>query len=65
MINRDILSEEIKKVPDKFLDELYDFVLFLRFKKKKEDDSIITHFASEDALKEWNSTEEDLAWKHL
>ncbi len=65
MITRDILSEEIKKVPDKFLDELYDFILFLRYKKQKEDDSVLTHLASEMALEEWNSTEEDKAWKHL
>jgi hypothetical protein len=65
MINRDVLSEEIKKVPDNFLDELYDFVLFLRHKVQKEEDSIVTHLASEKALQEWNSTEEDKAWKHL
>ena len=65
MITRDILSEEIKKVPEKFLDELYDFIQFLRYKKQTEDDSIVTHIASEETLKEWNSTEEDKAWKHL
>lgn len=65
MITRDQLAEEIKRVPEKFLDELYDFVLFLKQKKVKEDDSVITHLASEQALQEWNSTEEDNAWKHL
>ncbi|MFZ2907151.1 MAG: hypothetical protein WAZ98_13180 [Cyclobacteriaceae bacterium] len=69
MITRDQLAEEIKRVPEKFLDELYDFVLFLKQKKVKvkvkEDDSVITHLASEQALQEWNSTEEDKAWKHL
>lgn len=65
MITHDILAEEIKKVPVKFLDELYDFILFLRQRKQRDEDSLMTHIASEQALHEWNSTEEDNAWKHL
>lgn len=65
MISREDLKNEVNKVPDKFLQELYDFILFLKYRKQQEDDSVMTHIASEDALKEWNSTEEDLAWKHL
>lgn len=59
------MKDEINKVPDNFLQELYDFILFLKYRKRQEDDSVKTHIASEDALKDWNSTEEDQAWKHL
>ena len=65
MITRDLLTEEIKHIPERFLEELYDFVLFLKQKKEKEEDTISTHIASEQALQDWNSTEEDQAWKHL
>lgn len=65
MITRDTLLEEIKQVPDKFLTELHDFILFLKYKKQKGDDSIITHLLSEEALQDWDTKEEDAAWKHL
>ncbi|WKZ58720.1 MAG: hypothetical protein QY309_12670 [Cyclobacteriaceae bacterium] len=65
MITREQVKDEINKVPDTFLQELYDFILFLKYRKRQEDDSVKTHIASESALKDWNSTEEDQAWKHL
>ena len=65
MITRDLVTEEMKNIPERFLDELYDFVLFLKHKKEREDDATLTHIASEQALRDWNSTEEDNAWKHL
>ncbi|HRJ31483.1 MAG TPA: hypothetical protein PLV21_04520 [Cyclobacteriaceae bacterium] len=65
MITRDEVKDEINKVPDKFLQELYDFILYLKYRKYQQEDSVMTHVASEDALKDWNSTEEEQAWKNL
>jgi len=58
------INHEIEQLPQEFLKEVYDFVLFL--KQKKSVEKIETHFASETVLaKEWNTPEEDEAWKDL
>jgi hypothetical protein len=62
MSTREALSEEIKKIPEGLLKELYDYLQFLKLKADKLD----THLASEDVLsRDWNSPEEDEAWKNL
>ncbi|MBX2962205.1 MAG: hypothetical protein KF687_06810 [Cyclobacteriaceae bacterium] len=65
MITRDEVKDEINKMPESFLQELYDFILFLKYRKYQQEDNVMTHIASEETLKEWNSTEEDQAWKNL
>lgn len=62
MSTREALSEEIKKIPEDLLKELYEYLQFLKLKAEKLD----THLASEDVLsRDWNSPEEDEAWKNL
>jgi hypothetical protein len=64
MSTREALSEEIKTTPERLLDELYDYLLFL--KSKKQEDKLATHLASEKSLsRDWDSPEEDEAWKNL
>jgi hypothetical protein len=67
MSTREILSEEIKKTPENILKELYDFLLFLKYKKQTgTKDEVKTHVASEKVLsREWDTPEEDEAWKNL
>jgi hypothetical protein len=67
MSTREILSEEIKKTPENILKELYDFLLFLKYKKQTAtEDEVKTHVASEKVLsREWDTPEEDEAWKNL
>lgn len=65
MVTREDVKNEINQVPDGFLQELYDFILFLKYRKRQHEDALLTHIASEQALSEWNSTEEDQAWKDL
>lgn len=64
MSTREVLSEEIKNTPEGLLKELYDYLLFLR--QKRLSDKILTHIVSEKSLsRDWDSPEEDEAWKNL
>ncbi|MBU7012510.1 MAG: DUF2281 domain-containing protein [Theionarchaea archaeon] len=63
MNKRELLLNEIQHVPEPFLDELLDFVQFLRVKTIKRMDTAI---ASESSLtKDWLRPEEDKAWQDL
>jgi hypothetical protein len=63
MNKRDLLLSEIQHVPEPFLNELLDFVLFLKAKTAKKMDTAI---ASESSLaRDWLKPEEDEAWHNL
>ena len=56
--------QEIEQAPDALLDEILDFVRYL--KSKKMNDKIETLLASESSLKkDWLRPEEDIAWQNL
>jgi hypothetical protein len=64
MSKKELLIKEIDQVPEPFLDEVLDFVQFLKTKfiKEKLDSTV----ASESSLKkDWLRPEEDVAWKNL
>ncbi len=62
---KEALAEEIKSSPANLLKEIYDYLLFLKSRKTGED-NIKTHLASEKVLsRDWDSPEEDEAWKNL
>ncbi|MBM4350736.1 MAG: DUF2281 domain-containing protein [Deltaproteobacteria bacterium] len=64
MGTRELLIKEIDQVPEPFLDEVLDFVQFLKVKMIKEKVDITV--ASESSLKkDWLRSEEDVAWKNL
>ncbi|MFQ5687872.1 MAG: DUF2281 domain-containing protein [Candidatus Scalindua sp.] len=64
MGKKELLLSEIEQVPEPFLDELLDFVHFL--KTKKNNDRMDTAVASESSLKkDWLKPEEDEAWQDL
>ncbi|MGR3302630.1 MAG: DUF2281 domain-containing protein [Candidatus Scalindua sp.] len=64
MSKKEILLSEIEQVPEPFLDELLDFVHFL--KTKKINDCMDIAVASESSLKkDWLKPEEDEAWQDL
>ena len=67
MSTREALSEEIKNIPEAILSELYDYLLFLKYKKtEKKKDNLPIQTASEKVLsRDWNTLEEDEAWKNL
>ena len=64
MSKKELLFNEIEQVPEPFLDEILDFIQFLKTKIIKE--RINTAIASESSLKkDWLKIEEDEAWKDL
>ena len=59
-----MLHKEIDALPDKFADEVLEFVNFLKGKHLKE--QMETTLLSESSLrKDWLSPEEDEAWQNL
>ncbi len=66
MSTKEALTEEIKNAPEGLLQEIYDYLLFLKSKKGNAEDKVLTHLASEKVLsQDWDSPEEDEAWKNL
>jgi len=63
MNKRELLLNEIQHVPEPFLDELLDFVQFLRVKTIKQMDTAIASGSS--LTKDWLEPEEDEAWQDL
>ncbi len=64
MGKKDLLMDEIGQVPEPFLDEVLDFVRFIKMKIVKEKSDIT--IASESSLnKDWLRPEEDEAWQNL
>jgi hypothetical protein len=60
----EIIKNEVEKFPEPFLDEVLDFVHFL--KNKMISDKLATAFASESSLKkDWLRPKEDEAWQNL
>ncbi len=64
MSKKELILSEIEQIPEPFLDEVLDFVQFLKTKTLKEKLSIA--IASESCLKkDWLRPEEDEAWQSL
>ena len=64
MSKKELLLSEIEQVPEPLLDEVLDFVHFLKAKIIKE--GLDTAIASESSLKkDWLMPEEDEAWQSL
>ena len=64
MSKKELLLSEIEQVPEPLLDEVLDFVHFLKTKTIKE--RLDTAIASESSLKkDWLMPEEDEAWQDL
>ncbi|MBI4688126.1 MAG: DUF2281 domain-containing protein [Nitrospirae bacterium] len=64
MNKKELLLSEIEQVQESFLDEVLDFVHFLKTKITKE--RLDTAIASESSLKkDWLKPEEDDAWQSL
>ena len=60
MSKKELLMSEIEQVPEPFLDEVLDFVHFLKTKITKE--GVANAIASESSLKkDWLKSEEDEA----
>lgn len=63
-MNRKQLIEEIEQIPEPLLDEIHDFVSFLKARIREE--RMDTAPASESPLKkDWLCAEEEVAWRIL
>ncbi|QSQ07725.1 hypothetical protein H0A61_00041 [Koleobacter methoxysyntrophicus] len=64
MTYREIILKEIEEVPADKLEEVIDFIRYLKIKTLKEKRDVT--IASESSLKkDWLSPEEDEVWKDL
>lgn len=64
MTKKELVINEIEQVPEPLLDEVLDFVQFLKTKSAKE--RLQCAIASESALKkDWLLPEEEEAWRDL
>nr|MDO8080129.1 DUF2281 domain-containing protein [Candidatus Freyarchaeota archaeon] len=64
MDSREIILKEIEQMPDTLLEEILDFIKFLKMKAVQE--KIETAIQSESSLKkDWLLPEEDEAWGDL
>jgi hypothetical protein len=64
MNRKQLIAKEIAQVPEPLLEEVLDFVRFL--KSKCAEEKLDTSLLSESSLKkDWLSPEEDKAWQHL
>ena len=64
MNRRQLIAKEISQVPEPMLEEVLDFVRFLKSKCAQE--KLETSLLSESSLKkDWLSLEEEKAWQHL
>ncbi len=61
---KELILHEMEQVPESFLDEILDFIHFLKAKAMKE--KLEAAIASESSLKkDWLREEEDRAWQDL
>ncbi len=59
---KELILAQLETVPEDDLDELLQFIAFLKFRKEQTE----THLASQATLaKDWLNPEEDEAWQHL
>jgi hypothetical protein len=64
MKTKELIQKEIEVFPEPYLEEILDFIHFLKVKASKN--RMETAILSESVLaKEWMSPEEDEAWKNL
>ena len=63
---KQVLIREIEALPPQIIEEVYNFVSFLKIRKTQGSDTGSTLFASESALAaDWRLPEEDAAWADL
>ncbi len=64
MNKRELIAKEIEQAPEPLLEEVLDFVRFLKSKRVQE--KLEPSFLSESSLKkDWLRPEEDEAWENL
>ena len=64
MTTKEILINEIQGIPEPLLEELLDFINFLKSKSVREKFTV-TLMSETSLAKDWLSPQEDAAWQNL
>jgi hypothetical protein len=59
------LLKEIEETPDSTLQEVLDFLLFIKSKQLRQEQLEISLLSEPTLAEEWLTPEEDEAWQHL
>lgn len=59
------LLKEIQETPDSTLQEVLDFLLFIKSKQLRQEQLEISLLSEPTLAEEWLTPEEDEAWQHL
>ena len=64
--NKEKVQQYLERLPDKYLNEVIEYLRFLEFKSKAKSSDKSSMLLSENSLaKDWLTSEEEEAWKHL
>lgn len=64
--NKKKIQDYLEQLPDRYLNEILEYLHFLEFKNRNENADVSSTLLSENSLaKEWLTPEEDKAWEHL
>jgi hypothetical protein len=64
--NKKEVEQYLERLPDKYLNEVIEYLRFLEFKSKNKTEDRSFMFLSEESLaKDWLTPEEEEAWKDL
>ncbi len=62
---RQIVKREIDNLPENCLEEVFDFIRFLKEKSRLASSAELLNASESSLMKDWLKKEEDEAWKHL
>ena len=65
MTTKEMIVKEIETLPQNLLEEVYDFVGYLKIKKLEKHIRDITLASEYSLAKDWLKPEEDEAWQNL
>ncbi|MBC5795745.1 DUF2281 domain-containing protein [Dolichospermum circinale CS-534/05] len=65
MTIKEQITQELEKLPEPVLQEVLDFVQFLKTKKQRKEMLEITIMSESSLEKDWLKPEEDAAWQNL
>ncbi len=59
------IIQQIEHIPEPLLNELLDFIQFLKYKHLSQKNSQTALLSESTLQKDWLTSEEDKAWQHL
>ncbi|MFM6091144.1 MAG: DUF2281 domain-containing protein [Dolichospermum sp.] len=65
MTIKEQITQELEKLPEPVLQEVFDFVQVLKTKQQQEQMLEITIMSESSLTKDWLKPEEDAAWQNL